>query len=294
MKVEMTNDLGSAPTNKIKLITGFVITAIAALSAHAVFTQLGVPSPDMSTVPAPAMLFNRLLTVLALMIFHQLALAPREFSFAKRALLVFLANIMINESLFRESFMEGYCTTAWTFAFVSNGAQILRFAVLSVLIVAVAPWVKGLWRKVLAAAAITALGKFAIAPVVSVLFAPVMAAVAGLAPQSEWCTLPYGWDVLIPAYATFAEPAIAVLGVAALLWDRLSSTRWIRHVQFVLVIMAIKQQLALPFLYAAFSKDPGFAAFVIEGQFALEALTLAALTGLTWEWATGRLKRSSR
>jgi hypothetical protein len=244
-----------------------------------------VPFPDLSVIPAPFKLLVRVVATLALIILWQLASPRIQGSFVKRWGVLFLIASMLNESLVRGPFMEGYCTTAWVFAFVGNLQKLATIALVAALIVAAAPRLALVWQKVVAAAVIAIFGTFVATPLIGVAMGPVMESIASLAPQGEWCTLPYGPDVLIPAYLTFAEPVLACMAAAALVWDRLSPSRLLRFARFTVLILAIKNQLLMPFIYAAFAKAPLMAAFVSESQFALEAVALALLTGITWEWS---------
>ena len=114
---------------------------------------------------------------------------------------------------------------------------------------------------------------------------PIMNFISNLEPQGEWCALPYGANVLVPAYLTFLEPVIACFAAAALAWGKLSRSRAVRYLQFTLLILAVKNQLLTPFIYVAFAKIPALSALASEGQFALEALALAMLTCVSWDWA---------
>jgi hypothetical protein len=52
------------------------------------------------------------------------------------------------------------------------------------------------------------------------------------------------------------------------------------------LILVIKNALITPFVYAVLSKGPFLSALASDGQFTLEAMALALLTGVTWEWST--------
>jgi hypothetical protein len=65
-------------------------------------------------------------------------------------------------------------------------------------------------------------------------------------------------------------------------------SRGLRFAQFTVLILAIKNLLVTPFVYAVVAKTPFLAALTSVGQFALEAVALAVLTGFTWEWSTAR------
>jgi hypothetical protein len=270
----------------LPMAVGLVATAIGALSVHAIMLQLwGVPFPDLSVIPAPFKLLVRMVATLALIVFWQLASPSVQGSFVKRWGVLFLISAMLNESLVRGPFMEGYCTTAWVFAFVGNLSKLASIAVVVALVVAITPRLALAWQKAAAAVAIAAFGMYVATPLIGMAMGPVMESIASLAPQSEWCTLPYGPNVLIPAYLTFAEPVLACVAAAVLIWDRLAPSRALRFVQFALLILALKNQLLMPFIYAAFAKVPLVDAFVSESQFALEAIALALLSGVSWEWS---------
>jgi len=268
---------------------GIIFTAVGALSVHAVMLQgLHVPFPELSAI-SPAFKFPiRVMATLGLIIYWQLSSRNLPRSFVKQSAALFLFSTMLTENLFRSPFMDAYCTTAWTFIFVANIQKVLTMALAAVMIVAATPKLPLVWQKVAGALVITALTAFVIGPLIDRAMAPVMLAIAHLAPQSEWCTLPYGANVLIPAYLTFLEPVIACLAGAALIWDQLSPSRGLRFVQFTLLILAIKNLLVTPFVYAMLAKEPFLSALTSDGQFALEAVALALLTGITWEWSTGR------
>jgi hypothetical protein len=272
-----------------RLGIGILATTIGALSVHVVMLQgLHVPFPDLAAISPGFKFAIRVMATLGLIIFWQLSAHKLPDSFLKQSAAVFLFSTMLTETLFRAPFMDAYCTTAWTFIFVANIQKLLTMALAAVMIVAAAPRLPRLWQKLAGALVITAISVFAVSPLVGKAMGPVMAAIANLAPQGEWCTLPYGANVLIPAYLTFLEPVLACLAGAALVWDRLSPSRGLRFLQFTLLILAIKNQLVTPFVYAMLAKSPFLIGLASDGQFALEALALALLAGLTWQWSIGR------
>ena len=141
------------------------------------------------------------------------------------------------------------------------------------------------WQKALGAVVLAAVATFALAPLCSAVFAKLLESLSYLAPTGEWCALPYGWKVLLPAYVSFVEPTLACFITATLVWRGLSSSPGWRLLQFTVMIVAIKNQLITPFIYAVLAKEPGLGALASEGQFALEALTLALMTCVAWAWA---------
>ncbi|WP_426699884.1 hypothetical protein ACPPVV_10745 [Rhodanobacter sp. Col0626] len=273
---------------------GMLLTAICALSVHTVMLQaLGIPFPDLAVFTTPCRFAMRAVQILALLVFWRVASRHIRRSFFVQWGLLFLIFSMLAEVLFRAPFMAGYCTNAWVFAFVSNIPTLLGIATMCAMVVAASPHLRRPWQLLVAATIMAALATFAFSPLISMAFAPLMKAMASLAPQSEWCTLPYGLNVLVPAYLSFAEPTLACVAVALLVWDKLPASRAMRFVAFSVLIVAIKNQLLTPFLYAALAKGSFLPGLASEGQFALEALALAVLTGVTVEWSIRRFKRAS-
>lgn len=270
----------------LKFALGLMMTLIVSLSVHVVMLQvIGVPFPDLSVITPFFIYLAKALATLGLIYLWQAASPSLRPSFLGRCAALFLFQTMVNENLIRGPFMQGYCTEAFVFAFVGSLKGNLAAAVSSALIVATAAKLSQPWHKVLAALIITALALYAVTPLIGLVMAPVMASLAQLAHQREWCSLPYGANVLIPAYLTFAEPVLACVLAAVLAWDRLAPGFYQRLGQFTLLIVMIRYQLLLPFAYALFAKIPALAAFISESQFALEAVALGLGVGLTLEWS---------
>ena len=141
-----------------------------------------------------------------------------------------------------------------------------------------------LWTKVAAAVTIAGVTAYLVTPLARSVLQPALNYISDLAPQSEWCKLPYGVNVLVPAYLSFSEPVVACFLAAALAWSGFSAARTGRYLQFSLLILAVKSQLITPFVYAAFAKTSVSSALASEGQFALEALVLALVTAISWNW----------
>lgn len=273
--------------NWIKLTIGLLLATILSLSVHAVMIQgMNIPFPDLSVISAPYKFIIQLFAVLGLIYFWELAQREINGSFFKQLGILFLIDAMLTESLLRGPFMDGYCTNSFVFMFVDNVPKLLTMATLCGLVVLITPLLKQFWKKVVASAVLAALFMFAITPIMGAVWSPVMDALDHLAPTSEWCTLPYGPDVLVPAYVSFIEPAIACLIMAVLVWNQLSQTKWIKYLSFTLLVLAIKYQLLMPLFYAVFGSDTFLTNLASEGQFALEALALALLTGFTFEWGS--------
>jgi hypothetical protein len=265
------------------LLIGAVLTAIAALSVHVVMLQvLNVPFPDDSAAGK----FPRYISLVgsfgATMAVYLLARPDlRRFSLPVRCLITFALLITLRELMVRAIVMDGVVTTAWTFSLVTHLPRLAGLLIACAVIVPVADRLDRLWQWALAATVITAAYMFGVQPLVDMAFAPLLNALSYLA-HDEIYQVPYGWQVTVPAYITFAEPVAAALAIAWLTWDRLSARPGVRVLQFVTLIMFMKGSVAPTLLYSFYIKGSLPAAIVSESQFALETLTLALMTAATW------------
>lgn len=266
-----------------RLLTVMTVAGVFALSVHAILLQvLNVPFPDARFDAKLPRYFAKAICLFALIVFLRSAVANEQSFFLRRFAMAFLVYASLSEAILRGAFMEGYCTDAWLYAFIANLQRLVPLALASAMIAFVTPRLDRIWKCATAAAAIAALVQFQLAPTTLSAFQGVMQSLSAYAPAGEWCKLPYGANVLIPAYLTFVEPALGCLFAVALCWDQLPGSEVHRLIAFTLLIVAIKNQLLTPFIYMAYAKMPAFEALASEGQFALEALTLGAMTGLGW------------
>jgi hypothetical protein len=205
------------------------------------------------------------------------------------AIILFLLMCGLNETL-RGGFMDAYCNapflaSAAFFALVAL-AGTLFYAGAIVLVALGWRYMQTGWQKAVGIPIIGLLLTLAVGPLVSVAQLAVAVHFKYLSPLNGWCSMPYGPNVLIPAYATFVEPALACLFCAAFSWKHLPGGLWSKVLIFILLILALKKQLFAAFIYAFYAKLPFWAGLSSMGQFSLEALALGLLTALTWAWAT--------
>ena len=112
----------------------------------------------------------------------------------------------------------GFVTTDWVFALVSGLPSLTYALVISSLTVFLTPVLRRLWAKMAGAAVLAGSTTLAIRPALGILFAPV-AEGGGASRLSGGICVCHGWQVLIPAYITYAEPVIACMCIALLVWD---------------------------------------------------------------------------
>lgn len=279
--------LQKTTVNWTKLVIGIFLSTLLSLSVHAVMLQeMNVPFPDLSVITTPYKFIIRVFSILALIFFWEFARQKVDGSFAKKWAVLFLINSMLTESLFRGPFMDGYCTNSIGFMFINQIPKLLAIAITCGLIVFSRPILSTTLFKILAAIGIASIFMFAANPLMEAAWEPVMNRVAYLAPTGEWCQLPYGPDVLVPAYISFIEPVLACLAMAILVLNQLSRTTWLKFLLFGLIVLSVKYQLLMPVFYVVLHEGSFLSNLASEGQFVLEAIALAITTGFTWQWST--------
>lgn len=272
--------------NGVKLGIGIVLSTILSLSVHFVMLQgMNVPFPDLVMIPILCKFIIRVFSILGLILFWELADKKVNGSFTKKCTLLFVIYTMLTEALFRTPFMDGYCTNAIGFMFIGNVPTLLAICVTCGLVVFLVPRLNSFLIKFLAAVILAAFYIYFSRPSIGVAWKPVMSAIADLTPTEGWCKLPYGPEVLIPAYISFVEPVLACLTMAVLIWDQLPQAKWIRSLLFLLLVLAIKYELLAPVFYALFSPGSFLKNLESDGQFMLETIVLAITTGFMFEWS---------
>jgi hypothetical protein len=189
--------------------------------------------------------------------------------------------------------MDGYCTNSIGFMLISNIPKLLTIAITCGLVVFTAPRLNNVLYKFLAAIVISALFMFAVSPLIGAAWKPVADKIAYLAPTGEWCKLPYGLDVLIPAYISFMEPVLSCVVMAILILNQLSKIKWLKYLLFALIVVAVKYQLLMPVFYVILHKGTFITNLASEGQFALETIVLSLSAALTFEWSFKQSRQSA-
>ncbi|NRO98243.1 hypothetical protein GWC77_20170 [Paraburkholderia sp. NMBU_R16] len=274
--------------NRGRLLLAFCLTAVLSLSVHAVMLQLfDVPYPSAQiSSPLPDIVNSAIAVWAAIWLFAQMRRTWPHRSRLVHAGILFVLVCGLNETL-RGWFMNGYCTSArgWLFFATMAMPALLVYAATAVA-AALVERVSGTRRAFhLAALAVSVLlGVFAFAWV-SWGKAALFAAFGDMVAGGGWCRLPYGMNVLVPAYLTFIEPALACLMCCALASPSLCKNRAMRTVQFMFLTLALKKQLLMSLFYAIYAPLPFASALVSMGQFTLEAAVLGAATAVSWTFA---------
>ena len=278
------------------LLAGAGSTIVLSHSIHVVmFDVLGIPSAP----GYPLVGFLPYLTYVALsfaaIVFWRLArrrVAPLPMPL--QGLVLFLILAMLREQVLRAPVMDGVVTGAWRYAVLSNLPKLLPFLALGCLVAPTSHRLTRWWMKAAAAAGFAGVFVFVRAEALA-LSAPLLDRFAYLA-HDEIYKPPYDFHVDLPSYLAFSEPVAAGFVVAALVWDRLSPNVAMRFFQFAVLLLAMNRTLFGPLVYAAAMPREPWAAMMEFGQFWLQALAQALLTGGVWMAACreARAGRDSR
>jgi hypothetical protein len=270
--------------NILKLCLGMVITWVLALSTHVVMQDvLHIPYPHFRSKTDAAYFFDYSAKVLAILYLYRLVHDKfSHLSLSVKCLLLFVLISMLDESLIRMPLMNGIVTSAWVFSLTLGLPILVAYLLLSCLIVIFAPRLPRVWQQVLGALLIAALLHFLITPVTSKY---VNMLLAQLPRPENIISPPYGLNVLVPAYLTFAEPVVACFILARMVWSKLSLASVKGLSLFVLLIMSIRGVLFAPFICIFYANVPPLTAMLSVGQFSLEALVLALMTVITLRYS---------
>jgi hypothetical protein len=280
------NRLIESPADRrwLRLIAGTIATVLGGLGVH-VFLQQTLQVPFPAGYPAHAFIeqLDQATTVFGLLVLLAWAAAPlRRLGTVARWLALFVIYAMLRES-FRGAWMEGVVTTAYAYPFLTAIPRVIGFLILTLLCVIAEPRLPRLWHKALAAGVIYAASALLIQPAIAALLAAPLAHVAYLQ-HDEVYGMPYGAHVLLPAYITYLEPAIACIVCAALVWTHLDERPATAYLRFVMLVLVLRRSLFPPFIYALYEPRHPFTAFASAGQFSLETIALATLSALTWRY----------
>lgn len=273
-----------------RLTLGVIITAVLALSVHAVMLQwLHVPYPSAKLETAlPEWVNNAVMLWAAVWLYGSLKSGAPKRSAVLHVVILFALLLCLNQAI-RGALMNGYCATqSWwgrgLIALVSTLQKAVNFFIVAGFAAGIGQ-LRNKTLRVAAGAVATSLLVLVVAPSLTELDAAVRAGLVNLIPLDVWCQLPYGMDVVIPAYLTFLEPVFASFICFALVWRCLPGRALAQAASFALLILALKKQLLMSFLYAAFAPGPFFALLASMGQFSLEAAALGLLTAFSWRYA---------
>lgn len=270
-----------------RLLVALCAAGMLALTVHVAAVQwLHVPNPTFHSLPAEA-LNTVAMVCAAVWLYGCIRLQPRGRSAALQALVLFAVLACLNATV-RNAFMTGYCSTTaplrWLFGAVSSVRPLIYLAIATASIAGVCRFRQGAPR-IAAAVVAGLLLALVVSPGLALSEQAIYAQLSHLLPSAGWCKLPYGADVMIPAYLTTIEPALGGFLCIAIVWPQLPARPLARIASFVALVLALKKQLLAPFLYAVLTPGPALDGLVSMGQLSLSTAVLGLLTVWGWRWA---------
>jgi hypothetical protein len=270
-----------------RLLVAICAAGMLALTVHVVAVQwLHVPNPTFHSLPAEA-LNTVVMVCAAAWLYGCIRLQQSGRSAVLHVIVLFAALACLNATV-RNAFMTGYCSTTtplrWLFGAMSSIRPLIYLAIATASIAGVCRFRPGGPR--LAAAVVAGLLlALVVSPGLALSEQAIYAQLAHLLPSAGWCKLPYGADVMIPAYLTTFEPALGCFLCIAIVWQQLPTRPLMRIGSFVVLVLALKKQLLAPFLYALLTSGSAVDALASMGQLVLSTALLALLTVWGWRWA---------
>ncbi len=272
------------------LVGGTVLTAVCALSVHAAAVQLfHLPGMDEYPTGGPLVFLTQAGMVAAAIVLWRLA-PPNidKLPIPVKCLLLFVLLAMLFQRLIRLPLMDAVVTTAWSFSFLANLPALAPFLVVACLVVWATPVLSRPWQVLVAGVVIAALAFPLCGPLATSLFQPILDSAAGLDHEPVY-NMPYGLNVLVPAYVTALEPATATVALAALVWDRLRGTTAARIAYVAVLVMILNLHLFQPLVVLATGSPNLGAALAGVGQSWTATLVQTILGATTWAFSVRRL-----
>ena len=271
------------------LVGGTVLTAVCALSVHAAAVQLfHLPGTAGYPTGGPLVFLTQAGMVTAAIVLWRLATPGiAGLPMRSRCLLLFVLLAMLFQRLVRLPLMDAVVTTAWSFSFLANLPALAPFLVVACLVIWASPVLGRPWQMPVAGVVIATLAFPLCGSLATSLFQPILASAAGLDHEPVY-NMPYGMNVLVPAYVTALEPATATVALAALVWDQLRGTMAARIAGFAVLVMILNLHLFQPLVVLATGGLSLGADLAGVGQSWMATLVQTILGATTWAFSTRR------
>lgn len=268
---------------QIQLFFGIMITGILALSVHVFMSDvLHIPYPhNYPRTGWPAYYSYTLLTFTAIYLYQRIKNQFTHTPTLLKCLGLFMLLAMLNGDLIRGPLMISIVTSAWLLSFIQNLPQLFFYLFLACSVVLTASKLLHTWQQILAALLISLLLYFA-----KTVMQEHIGTILNLLPQprqEDFIHEPYGFNVMLPSYLSFYESTLACFILVSLVWNQLSTVPIKRLGQFALLILLLGGTFLAPLIYIFYTDMPVITAMLSVGQFFLQDLVLALLTGLFWQ-----------
>jgi hypothetical protein len=244
-----------------------------------------VPYPDTSGVPVWARYIGQVVRVATMVYVCRLAgwyldkrstlVAVAIFGFLVLFLQETLRQIVVDNIV-----SDGWLELRWIYLLSTRLPNALTSLFYGAAAVVIARKLKGqsLVATIAAILGSVAIGLFVMLPGLN-LAAAAMNAGLGLAASPEVYQMPYDIYVYKYIYGMFIEPTIAVYILTGFLWPALSGSNIKRIITFVVLMLLMRGRILAIVIYVFWMPFSWPVAMAAEGQFFLETLVLAALTG---------------
>ena len=275
--------------NLVILAVGLVITAFLALGSHDLaIAHLGIPYPSDGDVPPWARFLGQVVRLGAMVYVCRLArwyLDKRSTVLAATifGLLIVLLQETLRVIVVDNIVSDGWIDLRWVHLLMNRLPNALLSFYSGAIAVVIARKIGSdrHVRLLIAIAVASAIGYFGLLPALTAVSDLITAALQ-LTEVPEVHTMPYGIYVYKYIYGMFIEPTISSFALIYLLWPALNGSKPSRIAIFVFLMLLMRGRVIATGLFSFWIKDSWALAFAAEGQFFIETLILAALTGLTW------------
>lgn len=275
--------------NLVILAVGLVITAFLALGSHDLaIAHLGIPYPSDGDVPPWARFLGQVVRLGAMVYVCRLArwyLDKRSTVLAATifGLLIVLLQETLRVIVVDNIVSDGWIDLRWVHLLMNRLPNALLSFYSGAIAVVIARKIGSdrHVRLLIAIAVASAIGYFGLLPALTAVSDLITAALQ-LTEVPEVHTMPYGIYVYKYIYGMFIEPTISSFALIYLLWPALNGSKPRRIAIFVFLMLLMRGRVIATGVFSFWIKDSWALAFAAEGQFFIETLILAALTGLTW------------
>ena len=272
----------------VVLIISIILTSIIALSAHALILHYFNPpviniNPKLNQIIGFVIRFA--MVIGAIFIFLLSKETWKSIKPFYRVILFAILIMALTEQLFRSPMMEIVAGVPWAYQALSTIPTYVSFLTLSLLIFLFLPIIprKNQFNllKYILFAVLTTVVLFFIRKLTNYFLSPLLA----LVPQIDMTKLihpPYGMDVMIPAYITFLEPAIACFVLFYLIENKLSAFNTLSKGLIMGGLLILIHGGIYSLVQIACSEGNIFYRIFYYGQFLWEYLALGILTAYSF------------
>ena len=290
----MTRVTSAAPTrlstrNWFILTAGVIVTAFLALGSHDLaIAHLGIPYPKDPQTPEWVRYFGQFVRLAAMVYACRLARWkldkwPLWLASLLFGLLIVCLQETVRAIVVDNVISDGWIDLRWTGLLASRLPNALLAFYSGAIAVVISRKIgpKRYLALLFVVAAASAIGYFGLLPMLKSV-AGLVPALLHLAEAPEAHKPPYGFYVYKYIYGMFIEPTIAAFCLIYLVWPALKGSKLRKIALFTALVLVMRGRVVALLLFSFWTEGGLATAFAAQGQFFVETLVLASLTGLTW------------